>query len=138
MPASVLTQPIASTPGVPASAVAVATTNQLSRVSQATRSGAGTVAGARIITGDDHAASTDTYIGADTTLNTVTLTLFKVSEYRSGWLLVEQYKAGNTFTVEVNPNTSDTLDGSSSISVTKACWIVPISAGLFHVIAIGN
>lgn len=138
MPAPILTQPIASAPGVPASTVAVATSNQLQRVSQASRSGAGQTGGARIITANGSVASTDTFVGADTTSNMVTLTLTKVSEYRSAIFRTQRYKGANTFTVLPNPNTSDTIDGNASLVVTKMVELFPIDNATWHFVVVEN
>ena len=136
MSATIITQPIASSPGIPAGTVAVATTNQLSRVSQATRSGAGQLGGARIITADTNISSTDTYLGADCTANAVTLTLTKVSEYRSAIYYAEQYKAGHTFTIAARG--ADTIDGAGTLVVTKLVKLFPIDNATWHVVVIGS
>lgn len=138
MPASVITQPIASSPGIPASAVATATTNQLSRVSQATRSGAGWLGGARVVATDGAFASTDTFVGADTTANPVTMTLTKVSEYRSAIYRARRQKGANIYTVQVNPNTSDTIDGASAITVTKMVELFPIDNATWTAVVVEN
>ena len=138
MPAPIITQPIASSPGIPASTVAVATTNQLSRVSQATRSAAGQIGGARIITADANISSTDTFVGADTTGNTVTLTLTKLSEYKRQIYKVQRYAGANTFTIKPNPNTSDTIDGAGSLVVTKMVELFAINNSTWHAVVTEN
>ena len=138
MPASVLTQPIASAPGIPAATVAVATTNQLSRVSQATRSGAGQLGGARVVTSSTNFSSTDDYVGADTTAGNIALTLTKISEYRSAIYKTDRSAGANTLTIFPNPHTNDLIDGASSLVVTKMVELRPTTNANWHAVVIGT
>ena len=138
MAATILTQPIASSPGIPASTVGVATTNQLSRVSQATRMGAGQLGGSRVVTGSTNFSSTDDYVGVDTTGGNVALTLTKISEYRSAIYKTERTAGANTLTIIPNPNTNDLIDGASSLVVTKMVELRPTTNANWHAVVIGT
>lgn len=135
MPATIIPQPIPSTAGVTPSQVAVATSNQQSRIGQATRAGAGQSGGARIVSASGSISSTDTYVGADTSGAAVTLTLPKVSEYRSLIVYVEQYVAGHTLTLAAR--SGDTIDGAATLTVTKMVKVFPVSNSDFHAVVIG-
>jgi hypothetical protein len=136
MPAPIQAQPVPATPGIDPSVVATATSVQLARLGQATRSGQGTTFGSRVVTGTGYITSTDTWIGADTSGGACTQYLPLVSAYRANGYEVEQYVAGNTFTVACQG--SDTIDGSATLSVTKRVAIHPILPGLYHAVVIGT
>lgn len=136
MPAPIQPQPIPSTGNVSASVVAVAASVQLSRVGQATRSGSGQTGATRIVTSASFITSTDTWVGADTTAAGFTLTLPLASAYRAMYVYVERYAGANTLTIA--PQGSDTIDGSSTLTVTKTTRLFPIQPGLWHALVIQN
>ena len=137
MPATIQPQPLPAT-GVQPADIAIAATVQLSRVGQATRAGAGTTSAGRIVTADTFVASTDTLLLGDTTSNTVTLRMPRVSEYRRNEWEFERYAGANTFTVIPRPGSSDTIDGGGSVVVTKRIKISAINNATWHVVVTGN
>lgn len=136
MPATIIPQPIPSTPGVTPTQVAVAASNQNQRIGQATRAGAGQSGGARIVTAAAAIASTDTYVGGDTTAAGFTITLPKVSEYRNMIVYVELYAGANVLTLAARG--ADTIDGGASIAVTKMVKVFPVTNAKWHAVVVGT
>jgi hypothetical protein len=121
--------------GATPESIAVAGTVLTRRLNTALQQAGGQVGAGRIVDGDTFISSTDTYIGADCSANPVTLTLPRQSEYAAMIVEVEQYAAGNTFTVQTRG--SDTIDGAASITVTVLTKIRAISNGLWHAMVVG-
>ena len=131
MPSPIFPNPLPATPGIAASTVAVAAAVQQRRIGQASAAAGGSNGAARIVTGTGFIASTDTWIGADTSGSACTQYLPLQAQYTRGIYEVEQYVAGNTFTVACQG--SDTIDGSASITVTTRVTIRAVAPGLYHV-----
>ena len=136
-------QPIPSTPGVPAPVVATATSNQLSRLGQATRQGAGLAGGVQSgLTASTFLASTTLYAGANCSGGAVTLTLPGLWEYPALFLLVRQEVGGNNLTLAANPatnpvtGTTDTVNSAASVLVTKMVLVLPNTNGNWFAIPI--
>lgn len=115
MPAPIRTQPIPSR-NVDSTDVAVATSQQLRRVSQASSAGAGQTGARRSVSASTFVSSTDTRIGVDTTGGAVTLTLPFADEY--AFMRVEIERIAGAASVTVAARAGDTINVTTANNLT--------------------
>jgi hypothetical protein len=115
MPAPVRTQPIPSR-NVDSTDVAVATSQQLRNVSQASRAGAGQTGARRTVTSSTFVSSSDTRISCDTTGGAITLTLPFADEYP--YMRVEIERSAGANNVTVAARTGDTVNITTANNLT--------------------
>lgn len=126
-----LPSPIPSIDGIDSSTVAIATTVQFKRTSQATRSAAGFIGSRRTVTSDTFVSSTDTDILVDTTAGAVNLRMFRCKEYPSNRVKISRSAGANTVTLTAR--TPDTIDGAASITIIKTVEVGPMNSTTLHV-----
>jgi hypothetical protein len=111
--------------------VAVASTTQFKRTSQALRSAGGAVGSRRTVKSDTFVSSTDTQVMGDTSGGPVNMRLYRVSEYPTARTKFERKVGASNFTITCRG--SDTIDGSASITVTKTVEVGPVGVNSFHI-----
>lgn len=131
MPAPVRTQPVPSR-NVDSTDVAIATSQRLRQVSQASSAGAGQTGARRAVTSSTFISSTDTRIGVDTTGGAVTLTLPFADEYPFMRVEIERTAGANNVTVAAR--TGDTVDVATANNLTVYSTTAPT---VWHGVRIG-
>jgi len=116
MPMPIRTQPIPSK-GMDSTDVAVATSQQLRRVSYASAAGAGQTGARRTVTASTFISSTDTRIGVDTTGGAVTLTLPFADEYPFMRVEIERVAGANNVTVAARVGDTVNLTTANNLTV---------------------
>ena len=118
---------------VDAAQVAVAATVSQRRMNTAINQASGIAKQNRSVTASTFLSSTDGSVFVDTTAAPVTVTLPRVSEYTKMVITVQRKAGANTLTVARNANSSDTIDGATSVTVTKSTTFTPQTSTDWHV-----
>lgn len=100
-------------------ALAQSVSLEFQRVQNAINLNGGQNVTSRTVTANDTVSSTDGMVYGDTTSNTVTLTLPFASEYSGMIVGFKQSAGGNTYTVQVNPHSSDAIITATPSSVAS-------------------
>lgn len=131
MPSANYRPPQIPTSGVDVGGVAAASTVVSRRMNTSLRQAGGQSGSGRTVTADTFISTTDTFVWADTTANTVSLTLPAVKEYTRMWVIVERTAGANALTIL--PRGTDTIDSGASLVVTKPVMLTPKDNATWHV-----
>lgn len=102
------------------------------RLERSMNQGGGTVAARRTVSADTNISSTDTFVFGDTTAGAVTLTLPKAAKYPFSNFCIKRVAGANTLTLAAR--SGETIDGSASVSITAAQWVVPANLTTWTVV----
>ena len=131
MPSSAYKPPPFPSLGATPESVAVAGTVLTRRMNTSLRQAGGQNGARRIVTAATYIASTDTWVGGDTTAAGFTLTLPSASDYSSMVVDLELYKGANALTIAARG--TDTIDGAATVTVTARKTFRSINNSVWHI-----